>query len=55
MGLFDGLLGGVVGADAIAQLAARTGLSPQDLTQKLSQMLPQAIDHLTPNGAVPES
>ena len=40
------------GPDVIANLAAKFGLSPQDLAQKLSQVLPQAIDHLTPNGAV---
>jgi uncharacterized protein YidB (DUF937 family) len=38
---------GVIGA-----LAAKTGMSPQDLTQKLSQLLPTAIDKLTPQGTV---
>jgi uncharacterized protein YidB (DUF937 family) len=36
----------------IGQLAAKTGMSPQDLTQKLSQLLPTAIDKLTPQGTV---
>jgi len=40
--------GGVIG-----QLAAKTGLSPQELTQKLAQVLPGAIDKLTPGGAIP--
>ena len=40
------------GADTIAQLAAKTGLSPQELLQKLAQTLPQAIDKLTPTGVV---
>ena len=40
--------GGVLG-----QLSAKTGLSPQDLAQKLSHVLPAAIDHLTPNGTLP--
>lgn len=40
------------GTDTIQQLAAKTGLSPQDLLQKLSQALPQAIDKLTPTGVV---
>ena len=40
--------GGVLG-----QLAAKTGMSPQDLAQKLSHVLPAAIDHLTPNGTIP--
>jgi uncharacterized protein YidB (DUF937 family) len=70
MGLFDGVIGGLVGgqqrqsadygaassrgvgADTIAQLAAKTGLSPQELLQKLAQTLPQAIDKLTPTGVV---
>jgi uncharacterized protein YidB (DUF937 family) len=40
--------GGVIG-----QLAAKTGLSQQELTQKLAQLLPAAIDKLTPGGNVP--
>ncbi|MGA2710087.1 MAG: YidB family protein [Steroidobacteraceae bacterium] len=41
------------GADTIAQLAAKAGLTPQELLQKLAQTLPQAIDKLTPTGVVP--
>jgi uncharacterized protein YidB (DUF937 family) len=41
------------GADVIQQLAAKTGLSPQDVAAKLSAVLPQAIDKLTPDGVVP--
>ena len=37
----------------LAQLAAKAGLNPQDLAQKLSQALPAAIDKLTPNGTLP--
>jgi len=37
----------------IGQLAAKTGMTPQELTSKLAQALPAAIDHLTPNGAIP--
>lgn len=37
----------------INQIAAKTGMSPQELTAKIAQHLPGAIDHLTPNGAVP--
>ncbi|MBS0377341.1 MAG: DUF937 domain-containing protein [Proteobacteria bacterium] len=39
----------------INQIAAKTGMTPQELTQKIAQHLPAAIDHLTPNGAVPKS
>jgi len=42
-----------LGADTIAQLAAKIGISPQDLAGKLSQVLPQAVDALTPRGVVP--
>ena len=41
------------GTDMISQLAAKVGLTPQELTQKLSQVLPTAIDKLTPNGTIP--
>jgi uncharacterized protein YidB (DUF937 family) len=38
------------GAETIKQLAARAGMTPEDLAAKLSQILPQAIDKLTPGG-----
>jgi uncharacterized protein YidB (DUF937 family) len=38
------------GSDAVKQLAARVGMSPEDLAAKLSAVLPQAIDKLTPDG-----
>ena len=41
------------GTEAIEQLASKTGLSPQELLQKLAQALPQAVDKLTPSGTVP--
>jgi len=41
------------GPDMIRELAARTGMNPQELAQKLSQVLPQVIDHMTPAGSVP--
>jgi uncharacterized protein YidB (DUF937 family) len=43
------------GSDAVKALAAKVGLSPDVLAAKLSQVLPQAIDHLTPGGAVPKA
>jgi uncharacterized protein YidB (DUF937 family) len=36
----------------IGQLAAKVGMTPQELTQKIAQHLPTAIDKLTPNGTV---
>jgi uncharacterized protein YidB (DUF937 family) len=43
-----------IGADTIQEIAAKFGLTPQDLAKKLSQVLPQAIDQLTPGGVVPK-
>lgn len=42
-----------LGSDVIAQLAAKVGMKPEDLSAKLAQVLPGAIDKLTPNGTVP--
>jgi uncharacterized protein YidB (DUF937 family) len=41
------------GPEIIRELAARTGMTPQELAQKISQVLPQVVDKLTPAGAVP--
>jgi uncharacterized protein YidB (DUF937 family) len=41
------------GQGTIAELAAKAGLTPQELSQKLSQVLPQVIDKLTPTGQIP--
>ena len=45
----------VLGPELLEQLSEKSGLSVQDLTQKLSHVLPQAVDTLTPNGAVPKA
>jgi uncharacterized protein YidB (DUF937 family) len=45
----------VLGSDMVTQMAQKFGVNPQDLLQKLSTALPQAVDHLTPNGVVPKS
>lgn len=42
-----------VGGDVIDQLAQQTGLSRDQLLQRLSQVLPQAVDQLTPDSRVP--
>jgi uncharacterized protein YidB (DUF937 family) len=41
------------GPEVIGELAAKAGMTPQELAQKLAQVLPQVVDKLTPNGAVP--
>ena len=45
----------VLGSTTVTQLAAKFGLNPQDLAQKLAQILPQAVDKMTPGGAIPNS
>ena len=42
-----------LGPDLLQQLSAKSGLSVQDLAQKLSQILPHAVDTMTPGGQVP--
>ncbi len=44
----------VFGSDTVKELAVKVGMSPDVLAAKLSQVLPQAIDKLTPAGAVPK-
>jgi uncharacterized protein YidB (DUF937 family) len=44
-----------LGPDLLQQLSEKSGLSVQDLTQKLSQVLPQTVDRLTPDGAIPKA
>ena len=44
----------VLGNDLLLQIAAKTGLSVQDLTQRLAQVLPDVVDKLTPNGVLPK-
>jgi uncharacterized protein YidB (DUF937 family) len=44
-----------LGPDLLQQLSEKSGLSVQDLTVKLSQVLPQAVDRLTPDGAIPRN
>ena len=45
----------VVGSDLLQQLSAKTGLSVGDLAQKLAQVLPQAVDKMTPDGVMPKA
>ena len=43
-----------LGPEVITGLAAKFGMNPQDLAQKLAQALPQVVDRLTPHGVVPQ-
>lgn len=42
-----------LGADQINELSRQSGLPPDDLVHGLSHFLPNAIDHLTPDGRLP--
>jgi uncharacterized protein YidB (DUF937 family) len=42
----------VVGPSLMGELAAKAGMSPQDLASKLATVLPKAIDAMTPTGKV---
>ncbi|MCA1402040.1 YidB family protein [Bradyrhizobium sp. BRP56] len=48
-----GDLANALGADQINSLASQSGLSRDELLQGLSQYLPDAINHLTPDGRLP--
>ena len=44
----------VLGTDAISKIAAQLGLTHAEAADQVSQVLPQVVDHLTPQGQVPE-
>jgi uncharacterized protein YidB (DUF937 family) len=44
----------VLGTDWLARIAQATGLPQAQIEQHLSTLLPQIVDHLTPNGQVPQ-
>ena len=41
-----------LGADTLKEIAAKAGISSEELAAKLSEFLPKAIDKLTPQGKV---
>jgi uncharacterized protein YidB (DUF937 family) len=42
-----------LGADTVDNLARQTGLSREELLSRLSKVLPEAVDKLTPEGHLP--
>jgi uncharacterized protein YidB (DUF937 family) len=48
-----GDLAGALGADQINSLVSQSGLSRDELLSGLSRMLPDVINHLTPDGRLP--
>jgi uncharacterized protein YidB (DUF937 family) len=45
---------GVLGGSVLQDLAAQLGVSPQQASGSLADVLPQLIDRMTPNGEVPQ-
>lgn len=48
-----GSLGSALGPSLIKTLVKRTGLSEQEVTAQLAQVLPGVVDKLTPEGRLP--
>jgi uncharacterized protein YidB (DUF937 family) len=48
-----GQISNALGSDVVNTLSQRTGLSKDQVLQILSQVLPNAVDQLTPNGRLP--
>ena len=44
----------LLGSSVVQDLASKLGISPSDASAHLSELLPGIIDHLTPNGEVPQ-
>ena len=49
-----GDLGNALGADQIEALTSQSGLSRDELLQGLSKFLPDVVNHLTPDGRLPD-
>jgi uncharacterized protein YidB (DUF937 family) len=48
-----GQLGSALGPSIIKMLAQKSGLSEEEITKQISQVLPGIVDKLTPNGKLP--
>ena len=48
-----GQLGSALGPDIVKTIAQRSGLSEEEITKQLSQVLPRVVDKLTPRGRMP--
>ena len=47
-------LAAAVGGDQLQNIAAQLGVSPEQASGSLADLLPQVVDQLTPNGQLPE-
>jgi len=41
-----------LGSDSLQELAAKLGIPPEEMAAKLADLLPKAVDKLTPDGTV---
>lgn len=48
------VIGQIFGPDGLAAIARQAGVSEQDASAGLSQLLPEVVDRVTPNGEVPD-
>lgn len=48
------VIGQIFGHEGLSQIAARAGLTEQETSDGLSQLLPEVVDKLTPGGEVPD-
>ena len=44
-----------LGPDLVNKISASTGLSPEQLLSQLSAVLPQMVNHMTPQGQIPNA
>jgi len=48
-------IGEVFGDDQVAQIAQQAGVSESEARSGLSELLPEVVDHFTPDGALPDA
>jgi uncharacterized protein YidB (DUF937 family) len=44
----------VFGEDQVQTMSRQSGMAPHDFLSQLSQHLPRVVDHMTPNGQMPD-
>jgi len=44
-----------LGPELLQQLSQKSGVPVQDLSRKLAEVLPEAVDKMTPNGTIPSA
>jgi len=44
----------IFGRDGLEQISRQAGISEDEASRDLSQLLPEVVDRVTPNGAVPD-